>query len=99
LIGETFKPDSAANEASLFYKRSPINFVGNLRSPMIVFQGLRDKIVPPSVAREMVAVLKEQGIKYQYIEYEDEAHGFKQIENNVDAWTRELAFYREVLLK
>ena len=64
---------------------------------MIVFQGLLDKVVPPSVAQEVVSALQAAELDYEYIEYHDEAHGFKQSVNNIDAWGKELAFYRRVL--
>ena len=97
LIGETFVEVDSISEESLFYQRSPINRINQLNSAMIIFQGLLDKVVPPSVAQELVDVLENQAQNYSYIEYVDEGHGFRQAANNIDAWNRELAFYREVL--
>ena len=45
----------------------------------------------------MVKALEHSQIPHRYVEYAEEGHGFRQIENNIDAWTNELAFYREVL--
>ena len=64
---------------------------------MIVFQGGLDNVVPPKVAHEIIDMLKLLKLDYEYCEYPDEAHGFRQVENNIDAWTKELAFYRKVL--
>ena len=77
--------------------RSPINNLDNLKSPMIIFQGSDDKIVPPDVSREMAEILKEKGIKSEYIEYPGEGHGFRQLENKVDALKKESLFFKEVL--
>lgn len=96
LIGEVFNTKNIANQSSLFNVRSPINHLQGLHSAMAIFQGSLDKVVPPALAHELVAVLKEQGVHYQYQEYPNEAHGFKQLTNNVDALSKELAFYREV---
>ena len=82
-----------------FRERSPINYLHNLKSPMIIFQGSEDKIVPPQCSREMADILKEKGIPYEYIEYEGEAHGFRTKKNNVDSLLRESAFYRKVMFK
>jgi len=54
-------------------------------------------VVPPAVAHEVVSVLKQLDLDYEYVEYPDEAHGFRQVANNIDAWGKELAFYRRVL--
>lgn len=99
LIGETYNAQAAVTNESAFYQRSPINKVDQIASAMIIFQGMQDNIVPPDVAKEMVAALEQAGLEHAYIEYQDEGHGFRQVSNNIDAWTKELAFYRQVLAK
>lgn len=84
-------------DIKIFEDRSPINHLDKLQSPMIIFQGSEDKVVPPDVSREMAQILKEKGIKTDYIEYPGEGHGFRQLENKVDALEKESAFFREVL--
>jgi len=97
LIGEEYDPVSSTKQSSLFYQRSPIQKISQIRTSMIIFQGLEDKIVPPSVAQEMVDALNERDLPYSYVEYPDEGHGFRKTENNIDAWTQELAFYQSRL--
>jgi len=79
-----------------YKERSPINHLDKLKAPMIIFQGTDDKIVTPDGSRELARNLKERGIKYEYIEYEGEAHGFRIRNNKVDSLSREFAFYRDV---
>lgn len=88
---------SDAEGEQIFKDRSPINHLDKLKSPMILFQGKDDKIVTPEVSREMAEILDKKGIFNEYIEYEGEAHGFRKKENNIDALTREAAFFRKVL--
>jgi len=97
LVGEQYNAAQATRTNSAFYQRSPINKIAELRSAMIVFQGLQDKIVPPTVAREVICALKDADLEHSYVEYADEGHGFRQAANNIDAWDKELAFYRKVL--
>jgi len=99
LIGESYNAASAQKKESAYYQRSPINKVDKIASAMIIFQGMQDNIVPPEVAKEMVAALKIANLEHVYIEYQDEGHGFRQVNNNVDAWSRELAFYQHVFAK
>lgn len=97
LIDEVFDADLAKTSESKFFQRSPINKMSQLNSAMIVFQGALDRVVPPSVAQEVIGVLVAANIDHEYVEYSDEAHGFKQPDNNIDAWKKELAFYQRVL--
>lgn len=97
LIGEVYTPQGAARPESRYRTRSPIFDIDRINSPLILFQGLDDKVVPPEVSREVVATLERNGVKHAYIEYEGEGHGFRRAETRIDALTREIAFYRDCL--
>jgi dipeptidyl aminopeptidase/acylaminoacyl peptidase len=97
LVDEVFNSETSHQPQSKFYQRSPINKMSQLGSAMIVFQGALDRVVPPSVSQEVIGVLQSADIDHQYVEYAEEAHGFKLPKNNIDAWQKELAFYRRVL--
>ena len=101
LIGEKFDPrtadDLARNPASRFVERSPVFHLDRLNSPLILFQGLQDKVVPPAISREVAECLDKKGIPYQYIEYENEGHGFRQLPNRVDSLERETAFFASII--
>lgn len=99
LIGEKYDAEKAVLANSNYFLRSPIHKVGELQTAMIIFQGLEDKIVPPAVAQEIVSGLEEAGVTHSYVEYSDEGHGFRKPQTNIDAWSRELAFYQTVLSK
>jgi len=99
LVDEVFDAGLANTPSSRFYQRSPINKLDQLSSAMIVFQGRLDRVVPPSVAKEIIDVLVQANIDHEYVEYSNEGHGFKQPSNNIDAWQKELEFYRRVLGK
>jgi len=97
LIGERYTPDSAALPGSRFRSRSPIFDIDKIKSPLILFQGLEDKVVPPEVSAEMVQTLAHNGVEHEYIEYPGEDHGFRKAETKIDALGREIAFYRKIL--
>jgi len=67
--------------ADLYRDRSAVYFADNLTVPVILFQGLEDKIVPPSQAEEFVAVCKKKSLPYAYVPFEGEQHGFRQEKN------------------
>lgn len=79
---ESYYTDSLVGEdESLLYERSPLNFVDKLSCPVILFQGLDDKVVPPEQARKIYSAVKEKGLPVALIEYEGEQHGFRKAEN------------------
>ncbi len=83
--------------ADLYRERSPINHVEQLRSPVILFQGLEDEVVPPNQAETMAAALKDNGIPYAYLPFEGEQHGFRKAETNIRCLEAELYFYGRIM--
>lgn len=76
-----------------FEARSPINHLDGLSCPVIFFQGLKDKVVPPNQAEMMVQALDDKGIAVAHICYPEEGHGFRSAETIVHSFNSELAFY------
>ncbi|MDE5104705.1 MAG: DUF829 domain-containing protein, partial [Trichodesmium sp. St19_bin2] len=80
----------------IYKQRSPINFTESLSCPVIFFQGLEDKIVPPNQAEKMVEVLQQKGLPVAYVAFEGEQHGFRSSENIKRALDGEFYFYSRV---
>jgi dipeptidyl aminopeptidase/acylaminoacyl peptidase len=80
----------------IYVARSPINFTERLSCPVIFFQGLEDKVVPPNQAETMVEALRAKGIPVAYLPFEGEQHGFRQARNIKRALDGELYFYSRV---
>ena len=80
----------------LYRQRSPIHFTDRLSCPVILFQGLEDKIVPPNQAEMMVAALKEKRLPVAYVAFEGEQHGFRRAENMKRCLDAELHFYSRI---
>ena len=76
--------------------RSPVNSIATLRCPLIQFQGLEDKVVPPNQAEEMFEAVKAKGIPTAAIMFEGEQHGFRAAANIRRALDTELEFYGKV---
>jgi len=97
LLGESYDPVNADQPGSPYRQRSPIFFMDKVKSPMILFQGEDDKVVPPAVSREVVETLKRNGVYHEYIEYPAEGHGFRRSETRIDALQRESKFFVELI--
>jgi dipeptidyl aminopeptidase/acylaminoacyl peptidase len=63
---------------------------------VILFQGLEDKIVPPSQAEEFVAACKKKKLPYAYVAFEGEQHGFRQEKNIRRSIEGELYFVSQI---
>ncbi|MGH8507699.1 MAG: prolyl oligopeptidase family serine peptidase [Gammaproteobacteria bacterium] len=82
--------------AAMYRARSPIHALERLSCPVIFFQGLEDKVVPPNQAERMVAALRSKGLPVAYVAYEGEQHGFRQAKNIKRTLDAELYFYSRV---
>lgn len=82
--------------ADLYHQRSPIHFTDRLSTPMILFQGLEDKIVPPNQSETMFATVKAKGLPVAYVPFAGEQHGFRRAENIKRALDGELYFYSRI---
>lgn len=85
-------PDAEA----VYRERSPIHFTDQLSCPLIFFQGLDDKVVPPNQAEAMVEALRAKGLPVAYVAFEGEGHGFRRAENIKRALEGELYFYGQI---
>jgi dipeptidyl aminopeptidase/acylaminoacyl peptidase len=81
----------------LFVERSPIHYVERIRKPVIFFQGLEDRVVPPNQTERMAQSLRERGITSEYHAYPGEQHGFRKATTIEHVLSSELAFLQRVL--
>jgi dipeptidyl aminopeptidase/acylaminoacyl peptidase len=80
----------------LYRQRSAINYADQIHAPVILFQGLEDKIVPPNQAELIVEVLRKKGLPVAYLPFEGEQHGFRRAGNIKRALDAEFYFYSRV---
>jgi dipeptidyl aminopeptidase/acylaminoacyl peptidase len=80
----------------VYRARSPIHFTDRLSCPIILFQGLEDKVVPPNQSEMIYDAARKKGLKVKYVTFEGEQHGFRKAENIIRSLEEELAFYQDV---
>ena len=83
--------------ADVYRARSPLTHADELSAPLIIFQGLDDKVVPPAQAEVLVDALRRAGLPFAYLTFEGEAHGFRKAETIQRVMEAELSFYGQVL--
>jgi dipeptidyl aminopeptidase/acylaminoacyl peptidase len=81
----------------LYVERSPIHRLDGFDKPLIVLQGLDDKVVPRSQSEMIVAALHDRRVPVAYVAFEGEQHGFRQSANIRRALDAELSFYGQIL--
>ena len=84
------------DHCDVYTERSPIHHADRLACPVIFFQGLDDKVVPPTQAESMVHVLRNKGVPVAYVAFEGEQHGFRRAANIKRAVDGEFYFYSRV---
>jgi dipeptidyl aminopeptidase/acylaminoacyl peptidase len=80
----------------LYVARSPIHHADRLSCPLILFQGLEDKIVPPEQSRKMFEAVRAKGLPVAYVAFASEQHGFRQAANIKRTLDGELYFYSRI---
>ncbi|NOX30990.1 MAG: S9 family peptidase [Actinobacteria bacterium] len=84
-------------EIERYRDRSPMNFVEQLSTPMIILQGGIDPVVPPNQAHDMVAALDGQKVPHAFLLFPTESHGFREAANITKALVAEHTFFCRVL--
>jgi dipeptidyl aminopeptidase/acylaminoacyl peptidase len=79
--------DVVKNKA-LYEDRSPINFIDQIKAPLLLLAGGHDPRCPKSETQQVVEAIKKRGGTVDSKVYENEGHGFARVENQIDAYKR-----------
>ncbi|MET0982567.1 MAG: alpha/beta fold hydrolase [Telluria sp.] len=82
LVGDQIK-DAAQLKAT-----SPIEQAARIKAPLLMAYGGVDKRVPMYHGRKFLAAVKPTNKQVEWIEYQDEGHGWGLPKNRVDFWGR-----------
>jgi dipeptidyl aminopeptidase/acylaminoacyl peptidase len=83
------------DEPGPYIDRSPVNFANRIRTPLLVFHGADDPVVPIEQSRVFATRIVEGGGFVELCVYEGEGHGFRQPVNQLDEYRRIGEFLRE----
>jgi dipeptidyl aminopeptidase/acylaminoacyl peptidase len=72
-------------DAELLRERSPMTYVDNVRTPLLVIQGAKDPRVVKPESDQLVEKLQELGRTVEYVVFDDEGHGFTKRQNELKA--------------
>ncbi|MBW2445336.1 MAG: S9 family peptidase [Deltaproteobacteria bacterium] len=80
----------------VYRERSPLHHVEGFDRPVLFFQGLDDRVVPPNQTETLVAALARRGVPHAYVAFAGEGHGFRRAETLIECLDAELHFYGRV---
>ena len=87
-VGDPYDPVDSAR----LHKISPLFHAENVTKPLMVLQGANDPRVLQVESDEIVAAVKKNGVPVDYVLFEDEGHGFRKKENEIEGYGKILTF-------
>jgi dipeptidyl aminopeptidase/acylaminoacyl peptidase len=82
---------------ALYAERAPAGHVNHLTCPVLLLQGLDDPIVLPVQAESIAAELAAHQVRYAYLPFAGESHGFRKAETITASLEAELSFYGQIM--
>jgi dipeptidyl aminopeptidase/acylaminoacyl peptidase len=93
-----FYSDKAPWDAQeLYWDRSPMKYVKNVKTPTMIMHGQVDTRVPIAQAQEFYMALKEMKVPVEFVVYPRENHGFTEPRHNMDRVRRYVKFFAKYL--
>lgn len=77
---------STAEGRQFLASRSPINFVEQIKKPLLILQGKHDPRVKQAESDQIVNKMQEHNIPVTYVLYHNEGHGFVRSENSISSF-------------
>jgi dipeptidyl aminopeptidase/acylaminoacyl peptidase len=88
---------SVYDDPAVYAKSSPITFIKNSHTPVLILQGERDEEVPAPQAFEFYHAMQTLGVPSQLVVYADEGHGPRQPKNQIDILARTVGWFDKYL--
>ncbi len=76
-----------------YIERSPIENANKIKTPLILFHGLKDKVISPEQTLNIEKELLKNDIPIEVYLFEDEGHGFKDGGTKVDVMQKTKDFF------
>ncbi|MEK6333802.1 MAG: S9 family peptidase [Acidobacteriota bacterium] len=93
-----FYSDKSPWEATdLYWDRSPMKYIKNVKTPTMIMHGQVDTRVPIAQAQEFYMALKEMKVPVEFVVYPRENHGFTEPRHQMDRVRRYVKFFAKYL--
>ena len=89
--------DPTTTDSVRLYEISPVFHAHKVKKPVMVLQGANDPRVLKIESDEIVAGIEANGITVEYVVFDDEGHGFRKKENEIEGYRKVLTFLETYL--
>ncbi len=89
--------EQIGGDSKALRRRSPINMIGKIKTPILLIHGEDDRVVSVEQSRDMASKLKRKKKKYKYVELEDGNHYLNKQEHRFTLFTEMDAFLAKYL--
>ncbi len=80
-----------------YLNRSPINYIEKIKKPILLFHGKKDKVISYEQTLKIQEILTRNNKYSEVIFFENEGHGFKNIENKKVVMQKSKEFLKNAL--
>ncbi len=87
------------DDEEFFKAKSPLFHADRIVKPLMVLQGANDPRVLQVESDEIVAAVRANGVPVEYVLFEDEGHGFRKKENQLEGYRKIREFLGQYLLE
>ena len=92
-----YSDKSPWDATDLYWDRSPMKYVKNVKTPTMIMHGQSDIRVPLAQAQEFYMALKEMKVPVEFVVYPREGHGFAEPRHQLDRVRRYVMFFAKYL--
>jgi len=92
-----YSDKSPWDATDLYWDRSPMKYVKNVKTPTMIMHGQVDTRVPLAQAQEFYMALKEMKVPVEFVVYPRENHGFTEPRHQMDRVRRYVKFFAKYL--
>ena len=89
LYNEMGNPET---DSTMLYNKSPLFFADQIQKPLMVLQGANDPRVLQVESDEIVEEVRQNDVPVEYVVFDDEGHGFRKKENEIEGYEAILKF-------
>ena len=88
---------SVYQDPAVYARSSPITFINQSKTPVLILQGERDEEVPAPQSFEFWHAMETLGVPAKLIVYADEGHGIRKTADQIDLLTQTMAWLNRYL--
>ncbi|GBD16619.1 Dipeptidyl-peptidase 5 [bacterium HR26] len=96
-LNEDRFPGPLHEQPDAYWERSPIRYLGRIKTPTLIVHGEADQRVPPGQGLELYLGLREAGVPAELVLYPRQKHAFHERAHQLDLLRRIVAWYERWL--